>query len=99
MFAGLVAAAPATAGELAPEGQPVPWQRLPADGGATSFSQNPPGIPGLRGLEFSPRDAWDGVARHGLFFRAGDGVRIGAQGEIGAGFDSLLAIFALRLDF
>ena len=98
-LAALVPVGPAIAGEVVAEVLAVPWQRLPADGWEDGFRQYPAGFRGLTEFGLVLREVDDGVPWRGLFFRAGDGLRIGAQG--GFDFDSgdLRAIVALKLDF
>jgi hypothetical protein len=98
-LAALVLAGPAIAGEVTAEGPAAPWRRLPADGGEAGFSQNPAGFRGLLGFEFSPREGGAGASWHGVFFRAGGGLRIGAQGSLDSGSGNLRAIVALKFDF
>ena len=99
VFAALVPVGPAIAGEVGAGGPAVPWHRLPADDGEAGFRQHSTDLFGLAGFEFVLREADEGAPSRDLFFRAGDGLRIGAQG--GFDFDSgdLRAIVALKLDF
>ena len=99
VFAALVPVGPAIAGEVGAGVTAVPWHRLPADDGDAGFSQYPTEFRDLTGFEFSPREGDEGVPRRGLFFRAGDGLRIGAQGSFDPGSGDLHAIVALKLDF
>ncbi len=98
-LAALVPVGPAIAGEVAAEVLAVPWQRLPADGWEDGFRQYPAGFRGLTEFELVLREADDGVPWRGLFFRAGDGLRIGAQGSFEPGSGNLRVIVALKLDF
>jgi len=98
-LAALVPAGLAIAGE-APTGIPaLPWQRLPADDGGAGFRPDPAGFWGLTGLEPVLREADDGASWRGLYFRAGRGLRVGAEGAVDPGFSHLRAIVALKLDF
>ena len=104
VLAGLMLAAcapvgPANAGEVVAEVLAVPWQRLPAGGGEAGFRQYPAGFRGLTEFELVLREADDGVPWRGLFFRAGDRLRIGAQGSFEPGSGNLRVIVALKLDF
>ena len=99
VFAALVPAAPAIAGEVGAGVPAVPWHRLPADDGEAGFRQDRAGFRGLTGLGFVLRQADEGVPWPGLFFRAGDGLWIGAQGSFNPGSGDLGAIAALKLDF
>ena len=99
VFAALVPVGPAIAGEVGAGGPAVPWYRLPADDGEAGFRQSPTDFQGLAGFEFVLREADEGMSSRGLFFRAGDGLWIGAQGSIDLGSGDLSAIFALKLDF
>ena len=98
-LAALALAGPAIAGEAGPKVPPVPWQYLPADGGEAGLPQSPAGLRGLTAFELVVREADDGVRWHGLFFRAGDGLRIGAEGSFNPASGGLWAIFSLKLDF
>ncbi len=99
VFAALVPVGPATAGEVGAADSAVPWHRLPADDGEAGFRQSPTDFRGLAGFEFVLREADQGSPSRGLFFRAGDGLRIGAQGGIDFGSGDLRAIVTLKLDF
>ncbi len=99
VFASLVPVGPAIAGEVTTVVPAVPWHRLPADGGEAGFRQYRAGFQDLAGFEFVLREADESVPWRGLFFRAGDGLRIGAQGSFEPGSGNLRAIVALKLDF
>ena len=104
VLAGLMLAAPApvgtaNAGEVGADAPPVPWHRLPADDRQAGVGQYLAGFRGLTGLGLASREADDGVPWHGLFLRAGDGLRIGAEGSFNPGSGGLRAIVALKLDF
>ena len=99
MFAALIAAGPAFAGEVAAGAPVAPWRQLTADNGAAGIWQSPVRFRGLAGLELVLRAPDDGAPSRGLFFRAGGGLRIGARGSFDPGSGDLRAIFALRLDF
>ena len=99
VFAALVPVGPALAGEVGAGAPAVPWLGLPADGGEAGVWQSPTEFRGLAGFEFFLREADEGMFSRGLFFRAGDGLRIGAQGSLDLDSGDLSAIFALKLDF
>ena len=99
LLAALAPVAPALAGEVAADAPAAPWQRLPADDGEAGFRHYPAGFRGRTGFELVLREADEGVPWRGLFFRAGGGLRIGAQGSFDAGSGNLRAIVALKLDF
>ena len=99
MLAALAPVEPAIAGEVGADVPPVPWHQILPDDGEASFRQNPDGFQGLTGLELVLREADNGVPWRGLFFRAGDRLRIGAQGSLDSGSGNLRAIIALKLDF
>jgi hypothetical protein len=98
-LAALVPVSPAIAGEVAADVPPVPWHHVLPDDGEAGFLQSPAGFRGLTGLEPVLREADDGVPWRGLFFHAGDGLRIGAQGSFDPGSGNLRAMVALKLDF
>ena len=98
-FAALVPVGPAIAGEVTTVVSAVPWHRLPADGGEAGSRDYSAGLWGLQGFEFLPWEAVESMPWRGLFFRAGDGLRIGAQGSFEPGSGNLRAIVALKLDF
>ena len=99
VFAALVPVGPAISGEVGAGVPAVPWHRLPADDGEAGFWQYPANFSERAGFEFVLRETVEGVPSRDLFFRAGDRLRIGAQG--GFDFDSsdLRAIVSLKLDF
>ncbi len=99
VLAALAPVGPAIAGEAAADVPPVTWHRLPADDGEAGFRRSPAGSRGLTGLEFVLREADEGVPWRGFFFRAGDGLQIGAQGSLDPGSGNLRAIVVLKLDF
>ncbi len=99
MFAALIPAGPAVAGEAPTGVYALPWQRLLADNGGAGFRPGPTDLRGLTGVEPLVREAADGVPWRGLYFRAGRGLRVGAEGAFDPGFGDLRAIVALKLDF
>jgi len=99
MLAALVPVGPAIAGEVGTGVSPAPWLPLPADDGEAGSRHYPAGFRGSTAFEFVLWEADDGVPWRGLFFRAGDGLRIGAQGSLDPGSGNLRAIVALKLDF
>ncbi len=99
MFAALVPVGPAIAGEVAVGDPAVLWQHLPEGGRDAGFSQYPADFRDWTGFGFSPWGADGGAPWRGLFFRAGDGLRIGAQGSLDPGSGDLRAVVALKLDF
>ena len=98
-LAALVPVGSAIAGEVAAGGPAMLWHHLQVDDGGAGVSHYPRDFRGLMGFEFSPREVGEGVTWRGLFFRAGDGLRIGAQGSFEPGSGNLRAIVALKLDF
>ena len=99
MLAAFAPVGPAIAGEVTTVVTAVPWHRLPADGGEAGSRDYSAGLWGLQGFEFLPWEVDESMPWRGLFFRAGDGLRIGAQGSFEPGSGNLRAIVALKLDF
>ncbi len=99
VLAALAPVGPAIADEVGVDVPPVSWHHILPDDRAAGFRQDPAGSWGLTGFEFSPWEADEGVPWRGLFFRAGDGLRIGAQAIFEPGSGNLRAIVALKLDF
>jgi hypothetical protein len=99
MLAAPVPVGPAGAGEIGAGVSAAPWQGPPAGGGEAGFQPDPAGFPGLAALEFVIRETDEGAPSRGLFFRAGDGLRLGAQGSFDSGSGDLRALIALRLNF
>jgi hypothetical protein len=98
-LAALAPVGPAIAGEVGVGVPAVPWHRLPAGDGEAGFQQDPAGFLGLTGLEFVLLEVDEGVPWRSLFFRAGDGLRIGAQGSLDPGSGNLRAMVVLKLNF
>ncbi|MHA1530255.1 MAG: hypothetical protein ACTSVG_14635 [Alphaproteobacteria bacterium] len=99
MLAVLIPAGPAIAGEGTAGVSAPPWQRLPADDEEAGFRPDSAGLRGLTGFGPVLREADYGAPWRGLFFHAGRGLRIGAEGAFDPGFGHLRAIVALKLDF
>ena len=98
VFAAPVLVGPAIASEVG-EGVPaMPWHLLPADDG-DGIQQYPMDFWGRAGFEFVLRETVEGVPARDLFFRAGDGLWVGAQGGFDLDTSDLRAIVSLRLDF
>ncbi len=98
-LAAITPAEPAIAGEVEAGVSAVPWGHASPEGDETGFAQFPAGFQSSQRFGLSLREADESLPSDGLFFRTGDGLRIGGQGSYDPGSGDLRAIVALKLDF